>query len=233
MKFIIFIILTCWSFINIHAQEVDHLEFMGIPINGKYSSFKKELKKKGFSQNYSLGPYTFKGLFAGHKAIVNVFYDKESKNVYRVGVIIPSYTADIAQSRYNLLSDKISKKYEADKIRLYQMIYNDNGIQLEEDIKSGKLTRLNMPIFDAKADGNRESSGVYVTKPLIKRFFEDDTLHFSSVLMNCLGNVGKIVITTSESSYNPNHPEFDNCVLIFYQDAQNYDIINKKEEDDL
>ena len=42
-----------------------------------------------------------------------------------------------------------------------------------------------------------------------------------------------LVITTSESSYNPNHPEFDNCVVIVYQDTQNYDIINKKEEDDL
>ena len=50
MKRILLFIVALFTILSINAQEVEHLTFMNIPIDGKISDFHKELKKKDFKR---------------------------------------------------------------------------------------------------------------------------------------------------------------------------------------
>lgn len=101
MKKILVIILLLTPFIatSDHAQEkFEHLSFMGIPIDGKIKSFKKNLEKKGLRYYTNLNNhYVFKGIFAGDVADVFAMYDNKTQIVYGVGVNI-SYIIYIARN---------------------------------------------------------------------------------------------------------------------------------------
>ena len=100
-----------------------HLKFMGIPITGTITQFQNKLAAKGvkyspMSKYVSAGIRTFTGSFAGNDVRIYVYYDNNSKIVYRVKSVIANVTEDIADNKYSSMRELFEKKYE-------QIIYGE------------------------------------------------------------------------------------------------------------
>ena len=239
MKKIVLLSLVCLLVLGIQAQEseIEHMQFMGISIDGPIKTFQSELSKKGFKrQSTSIkGTRNYTGVFSGEDVELRVAYDINTKNVYRVAVLIPCYrNPDAAVQKYNDYKSRLENKYKAYELSAYSPIYDNNGVRLEEDIKNGTLKSLNSS-REWVSDDKKETC-IFLSKPTLYRFFEDDTLHFASVFMNCYGNIGTITIKTFKL---PNIPfsyeavKYENGLFIIYVDSQNSKNIYKRDNDDL
>ena len=230
-------LLSCLVVLATQAQETEHLQFMGIPINGQIKEFQSELSKKGFKRKSyaSDGIRKYTGFFSGEDVELLVSFDKKTKNVYQVGVLIPCYTSsDVAEHKYRDYKYKLESKYNAYSISIYSSIYDNNGIKLEKDIKNGILTSLNST-REWISDEKKETC-ISISKPSIFRYSEGDTLHFASVFMNCFGNIGTITIKTFKIKKIPFSYyglKYENGIFIIYEDRKNSNNLTEKNNDDL
>jgi hypothetical protein len=98
------------------AQE-SHMKFMGIPLNGQINSFQTKLLNKGIipdkeiNATMPVGVRAFKGDFAGFESIIYVYYDKNSKIVYRAKACIDNTDENIFERQYKQLKDLVETKY--------------------------------------------------------------------------------------------------------------------------
>lgn len=150
----------------VHAQ---HLEFMGIPINGTITSFQSKLLAKGcklFKYNNQLpsGTRGFEGNFAGKDCSIYVFYNTKTKQVYKVRVAKDSNSLDSARSMYGYFRDLLGKKYrsrslnfdgedlgetEDEKYQLTKLIYSKTvDIDKLGDIGPNFLGQIILGIMD-------------------------------------------------------------------------------------
>ncbi len=104
-------------------QAVEHMKFMGIPLDGTITQFQAKLAKKGVthdvagSKNLSPGCRGFKGTFSGKKANIYVYYDTTSKVVYRAKAVIDYTEESISTGDYDYFVRMLSEKYyNAEKI---------------------------------------------------------------------------------------------------------------------
>lgn len=119
MKKILLFIFTIFVVLPVNAQE-DHFKFMGIPIDGKISVFNREIQKKGFSLDHSVGKefdgyYIYNGVFAGEKANLMIGYNDKTKTVYVATVLIKRYSKDQALSLYKEMTSMVEEKYSKDE----------------------------------------------------------------------------------------------------------------------
>lgn len=119
MKKQIIIIITLFVALVAQGQN-EHFKFMGIPIDGKISSFDKELQKKGFKLDDIMGKsledaYIYNGIFAGENAQIYVNYDVKSKIVYQAVVIIKRSTKESVTRLYQDIRDMLEEKYSQDE----------------------------------------------------------------------------------------------------------------------
>lgn len=97
--------------------QTEHVQFMGIPINGTINQFQQKLQAKGIkydqaaSREVGVGTRVFKGIFAGEDSQFFVAYIPKSKIVYYVGVVIKCYSEDVAQSKLNKFKSLLEDKY--------------------------------------------------------------------------------------------------------------------------
>ena len=107
--------------LTIQAQ-VEHFKFMGIPIDGKISQFENQLKKKGFTpdprfkilpKEYFSTARIYKGAFANEDNVTLVVkFDKNSKLVYSVNLIIDCYSENRMIEKYDEYESMYREKYE-------------------------------------------------------------------------------------------------------------------------
>lgn len=125
MKKVILFLIAFLVVMSSYAQQ-EHLQFMGIPIDGTISSFTKQLKKKGFVKDklYNIvedsisGYRIFKGSFAGENNVnVVVFYDEKTKLVNNVKVYIKCYSEKEVNKKYESFLSNIKSKYSASIVR--------------------------------------------------------------------------------------------------------------------
>ena len=129
MKKIAFLILACFMSLTIQAQ-VEHIKFMGIPVDGTLKTFEKQLKKKGFipdarfkvlPKEYFPDSKIFKGAFSDdYNVTLVVKCDKETKIVNTVNVIIECNTETEMVRKYESYLSKYKEKYEGAKIVDFQ-----------------------------------------------------------------------------------------------------------------
>jgi hypothetical protein len=120
-----------------HAKS-EHLKFMGIPLDGKISSFNRELQKKGFVLDAFSGKefdgYIYNGIFAGEKAQVFVYFDAKSKIVYQAAVIIKRYSKDSVIKLYEDMRDMLDEKYSQNEaVRFYENMLVEYGEEMKEE----------------------------------------------------------------------------------------------------
>lgn len=87
--------LCCMIFaIASFAQSNVHIKFMGIPVTGTIAQFQAKLVAKGCTYNkvasasISNGTRAFKGTFVGNKVDIYVYYDTNTKIVYRTKAVV-------------------------------------------------------------------------------------------------------------------------------------------------
>lgn len=101
--------LCCMIFaIASFAQSNVHIKFMGIPITGTIAQFQAKLVAKGCTYNkvasasISNGTRAFKGTFVGNKVDIYVYYDTNTKIVYRTKAVVSGVSEDIAEQEYRI-----------------------------------------------------------------------------------------------------------------------------------
>ena len=97
------------------AKETgNHMEFMGIPMNGTISNFSTKLASKGFKaltgEAKGIKPYS--GDYFNWPAKLHVYYLPTTKEVYQVRVVIDCYTEATAQYLVGQLLAAYEEKYE-------------------------------------------------------------------------------------------------------------------------
>ena len=133
------LILILLSIALVANAQIDHFNFMGIPLDGKISSFNRELKKKGFSLEPYVGKefdgtYIYKGIFAGNLAQVFVFYDVKTKIVYQACVVIERNSKYLVIDSYKDMCNKLEEKYINDEGVAYMRKLNrEKGEQMKEN----------------------------------------------------------------------------------------------------
>ena len=117
MKKILTIVLALVLTLGAHAQD-EHMKFMGIPLDGNISTFQNKLSAKGvkpdtqFNASSPVGSRLYYGDFAGYEASFHVYYDKNTKIVYRAKACIRNTDLSIVERYYKEIKKLIQTKYE-------------------------------------------------------------------------------------------------------------------------
>lgn len=154
MKNVLAILFLLFSSLCVYSQEVNSeqveinyeaIKFMGIPMEGPFSTFKNRLEEKGlkYVTTNSVGDHVFQGKFAGYNAIELVQITPKN-TVYKCGVIIGEGTDGFSTwnnliSAYNDIKNLLTQKY-GDSIPEYTTEEFEHG-----DVKeSERLYELKM-----------------------------------------------------------------------------------------
>lgn len=113
LTLILFLAIAATAF----SKSVNHMKFMGIPINGTITQFQAKLTAKGCTHDKRTSSYipsgtrAFKGNIVGNKATIFVYYNTKTKIVYRVKAVINGLTKDIAELKHQQIKSLLSIKY--------------------------------------------------------------------------------------------------------------------------
>lgn len=88
MKKVLFLLIGFVITLSSFAQESQHLEFKGIPLDGKLSDFVSKLSNEGFAFKEYARDYVavMEGNFAGNYATIYILATPKSKTVWKVTV---------------------------------------------------------------------------------------------------------------------------------------------------
>ena len=229
MKKIIFVFLLLMPFIALsnYAQEkLEHLTFMGIPIDGKINKFKRNLEKKGLQYYTTINnQYIFKGSFAGDLANIFVMHDVKTQIVYGVGVSIDCMTPKMAKEKYDIYVRNYKDKYETDKWNEIIKYYHENLDTLSEHIANGTFKNYNSSFTDSIENEFKINISKIILNDNDKLLAPISNSYWGLKLILESGNIGTIKVIC------PN--EGDNKISIIYRDEQNASLIANKRKDDL
>lgn len=116
MKKLICFLFLCVVSLSTYAQ-VEHMKFMGIPLDGSITAFQQKLKSKGVEYNphssslFPAGTRVFKGTFSGEQADIYVYYNVKTKTVYRAKAVLSLYSESIADNKYDRFANMLKEKY--------------------------------------------------------------------------------------------------------------------------
>lgn len=125
MKKLLFTLCCLFFTMASCAQANTHIKFMGIPLTGTIAQFQTKLVAKGCtydkaaSSSISNGTRAFKGTFVGNKVNIYVYYDTQTKIVYRVKAVVSGVSEDIAEQEYSKIKDLLSQKYGSSSEDMY------------------------------------------------------------------------------------------------------------------
>ena len=127
--------------LSMFAQE--HIQFMGIPINGHISAITPRLQAKGLTLKDKSNDdcYVFTGKFAGYdEAEIFVFNTIKSKTVWKVVVYLPEKNEwSSLKSQYERLKESFNTKYEIEnEFHFFQSPYYDGDGYEMTALKTGK-----------------------------------------------------------------------------------------------
>ena len=117
MKTLLKILILFMGFLTASSANAQHLEFMGIPLNGTIANFQSKLLKKGCrimkdNSSYPVGIRGFEGVFAGDKADIFVYYNPKTQIVYQARVAIDcDGDKEEAENMFYRYKDLLYKKY--------------------------------------------------------------------------------------------------------------------------
>ena len=98
------------------SNYIEHMDFMGIPINGTLEDFSKKLVEKGLKrvepEDKETKSNIFEGTFSGEDAVFYVLYNERSNWVYGVSVIVFCKTLDELYEKYEYFKSSFNKKYD-------------------------------------------------------------------------------------------------------------------------
>lgn len=173
-KVVLFIILMLCGILNMKAQ---HLRFSGIPIEGSITSFQSKLSTKGIRINQAkssdapVGQRIFNGKFQGYNSEITVFYNRKTKDVYKVEVEIESSKKEVIQGILDRAIKTIEQKYA------YNALH---------DLEDG--TKLHFQYYIYPTKESEDCSGIIHIKPSYAYYIpnnanEGQRLQFASYII--------------------------------------------------
>lgn len=155
-KLIMLWLFTIISIVGLAQNTTKHLRYMGIPINGTITQFQAKLIAKGCvhdkltSNSLGVGCRAFKGNFIGNKVTIFVYYDENTKVVYRVKSVISKISENIADQKYEYIKNMLLQKYG--------MTYSNYGEQTGKEsfsiLVEGKLLNPKMDLTSLPLSSN-------------------------------------------------------------------------------
>lgn len=114
MRKILFLLIGLIIALSSFAQDSQHLEFKGIPLDGKLSDFVSKLSKEGFTfKEYALDYVAvMEGNFAGNYATIYILATPKSKIVWKATVNYNKKESwSSLKSDYSEMKELFTKKY--------------------------------------------------------------------------------------------------------------------------
>lgn len=167
-KLIMLWLFAIISIVGLAQNTTEHLNYMGIPINGTITQFQAKLQAKGCSldkltsNSLGVGCRAFKGHFIGNKVTIFVYYDENTKIVYRVKSVIANVSESIADQKYEQIKNMLLQKYG--------MTYSNYGEQTGKEsfsvLVEGKVLNPNMDLttLPLSANGFKGNIDLFVAK---------------------------------------------------------------------
>ena len=116
MRHILLVLMTLLVTINVSAQ-MEHVRFLGIPLDGTIQQFQEELTAKGCSFDEATsdllpkGIKAFRGTYTGHEALLMVFYDETIDVVYQAKAVITCQGVDSCESVFNEINEQLQTEH--------------------------------------------------------------------------------------------------------------------------
>ena len=113
----LFLLLVCLMLTFVSFAQTEHLKFMGIPLDGTIVDFNAKLLAKGlkydafFNNTLPTGVLAYNGVFAGEDAHIFVYYNTNTKIVYRAKATITCLNENTAKSLEKEIWTMITVKY--------------------------------------------------------------------------------------------------------------------------
>lgn len=155
-KIIMLWLFAIISIVGIAQNTTEHLTYMGIPITGTITQFQAKLQAKRCSldkqtsNSLGVGCRAFKGNFIGNKVTIFVYYDENTKVVYRVKSVISKISENIADQKYEYIKNMLLQKYG--------MTYSNYGEQTGKEsfsiLVEGKLLNPKMDLTSLPLSSN-------------------------------------------------------------------------------
>ena len=155
-KIIMLWLFAIISIVGIAQNTTEHLSYMGIPITGTITQFQAKLQAKRCSldkqtsNSLGVGCRAFKGNFIGNKVTIFVYYDENTKVVYRVKSVISKISENIADQKYEYIKNMLLQKYG--------MTYSNYGEQTGKEsfsiLVDGKLLNPKMDLTSLPLSSN-------------------------------------------------------------------------------
>lgn len=145
MKRVLSLFLLCTVCLLAFAQ---HIKFMGIPLDGTITNFTTKLQAKGITispdnKKSDAGCRWFQGYFYGKDANIIVYYDADTKIVYRAKAVIEDSDYDRLKGVYDELSSSIDEKYlgrhKQDTYKGYPSTHFQIDLQASADYYEGNI----------------------------------------------------------------------------------------------
>lgn len=110
MKKMLLLIMFVFSISLMAQKRTEHFKFLGIPLNGTYENFDKQLKNKGFEH---LIEYAYCGVFDGDSVLLQACVTEKINNVYGVMITVNKFdTRSEAADCVDLLKSRFEYKYD-------------------------------------------------------------------------------------------------------------------------
>ncbi len=209
--------IFCIIIVLFFAQSVfaEHLKFEGIPIEGSITEFQNKLAIKGIkintnrSNDLPAGQRAYDGKSLGYKAEIVVYYNRKTKDVYKVKAIVSFQKKEAAQNILKKTLGIIEQKY------IYKVTRNFKG------------ENLFFKYYILPSRGSAEHIGIIHVAPTSLFSKGDETWNFSSYAVvfeyEDVSNTSKLTPSTTEPKAWPfltcGQPDNFKKFLI---DAKNY-----------
>ena len=155
-KIIMLWLFAIISIVGIAQNTTEHLSYMGIPITGTITQFQAKLQAKRCSldkqtsNSLEVGCRAFKGNFIVNKVTIVVYYNENTKVVYRVKSVISKISENIADQKYEYIKNMLLQKYG--------MTYSNYGEQTGKEsfsiLVEGKLLNPKMDLTSLPLSSN-------------------------------------------------------------------------------
>ena len=99
------------------TAQTEHVKFLGIPLDGSIQQFQEELTAIECSHDPETsatlpnGVRAFKGTFAGHDALLLVFYDETTSVVYQAQAVISCHGEEACETVFEDINSQLQTRY--------------------------------------------------------------------------------------------------------------------------
>lgn len=129
MKKLLILFMTVMA-LTVNAKTTQHIQFMGVPLNGTVKSFVTKMQNKGFTidTKFDDGNIMMRGTFTNRDIELFIFGTPESKQVYKVVIYYPKKeTWKALKNDYFNVKALFDRKYELDSDYAFFMDPYDEG----------------------------------------------------------------------------------------------------------